>query len=131
MYLNGYLRRSSFLVKLQAYSLRLDWEISSFGGAFKDFTKSFRKSFFYSFFIFYLFIYLFFQWVLPFVFLEYYIVVLNTAKLYIVILCLLMKEKNQIRKRLHWSINQYYEKDITFQETVDYVYQKAHCHLLF
>ena len=52
MYLKGYLRRSSFLVKLQAYSLRLDWEISSFGGVFKDFTKSFRKSFFYSFFYF-------------------------------------------------------------------------------
>ena len=72
MYLKRHPRRSLFLVKLQAYSLWLDWEISSFGGAFKDFTKSFRKSFFYNcfFFIFYLFIYLFFQWVLPFVFLE-------------------------------------------------------------
>ena len=32
-----YLRGSLFLVKFQAYSMQLDWKMSAFGGAFKDF----------------------------------------------------------------------------------------------
>ena len=32
-----YLRRSLFLVKLQAYNLHLDWKMSAFAGVFKDF----------------------------------------------------------------------------------------------
>ena len=106
-----------FLVELQAYSLLPDWEMSPLGGIFRDFTwilgaffLFFQKSCWVattiafvvvvavvSFCLFcFVAFFLFFWFFLPICFSRYSVVVLKIIKVYIVLLCLLMKKKKTL-----------------------------------
>ena len=105
--------RVLFLVELQAYSLLPDWEMSPLGGIFRDFIWILEAFFLFfqkscwvattiafivvvavvSFCLFCFVFFLFFFSFLPICFWRYSVVVVKIIKLYIVLLCLLMKKK--------------------------------------